>query len=123
MVYGWKNYTGEDDLFVDTFDFNLPTASEMTDIRPSTYVTCLCNLFWWVGMVTDIDAKQGDVNVNFMHPPHGPCKMFNWPQSGDACYVLMKNILCVISAPTTSTGRSYKIPDVDYQNALSGLQL
>ena len=71
-------------------------------------------------MVTDADAEQGDIKVDFMHP-HRPCKTPNWPQSGDTCYVPMNNILCVIFAPTTSTGRSYKIADVDYQNTLSAL--
>ena len=71
-------------------------------------------------MVTDVDAKQGNVKVDFMHP-HGPHKTFNWPQSGDTCYVPMKNILCMIYAPTASTGRSYKIADVDYQSTLSAL--
>ena len=33
----------------------------------------------------------------------------------------MKNILCVISAPTTSTGRSHKIADIGYQNTFSAL--
>ena len=93
--------SSEDDSFVDTFDFSLPTTLEITDIRPSTYITCLYNSFWWVGMVTDVHAKQGDVKVDFMHP-HGPRKTFNWSQSEETCYVPMKNIPCVISAPTTS---------------------
>ena len=33
--------TSEDDSFVDTFDFNLPTTLEITDIRPSTQ----CHMF------------------------------------------------------------------------------
>ena len=32
-------------------------------------------------MVTDVDAEQGDVKVDFRHP-HGPQKTFNWPQNG-----------------------------------------
>ena len=105
--------TSEDDSFVDTFDFNLHINLEIIDIRPSKYVTSLHNSFWWVEMVTDVDAEQGDVKVDFMHP-HGPRKTFNWLQSGDTCHVPMKNILCMISAPTTSTGRTYKIVDLDY---------
>ena len=44
--------TSEDDSFVDTFKFNLPTTLEITDISPSTSVTYLYDSFWWVGMVT-----------------------------------------------------------------------
>ena len=58
------------------------------------------------------------VKVDFMHP-HGPRKTFNWPESDDTCYVPTKNILCVISTPTTSTGRMYKITDEDYQKTVS----
>ena len=84
--------TSEDDSSEDTFDFNLPTTLEITDIRSSTYVTCLHNSLWWVGMVTDVDAEQTDIKADFMHP-HGPHKTFNWPQNGDTCYVSMKNIV------------------------------
>ena len=42
--------------------------------------------------------------VDFMHP-NGPRKMFNWLQSGGSSYAPMKNIICVISAPTTYTGK------------------
>ena len=73
-------------------------------------------------MVTDIDAVQGDVKVVFMHP-HGPRKLFNLEKSGDTYYIPVKNILCVILAPTMSTERSYKIADVGYQNALTPLQV
>ena len=69
-------------------------------------------------MVTNVDVKQGEVEIDFMHP-HESQKMFNWPRCGDTCYVLMKNILCLLSAPTRSTRGSYKIADADYKNTLS----
>ena len=47
-------------------------------------------------MVTDVDAQSGDAKVDFMHP-NGACKTFNWPQSGDTCYVQIKNVLYVIT--------------------------
>ena len=93
--------TSEDNSFVDTFDLNLLTTLKITYIRLATYVTCLYNSFCWVGKVADVDAKQGTVKVDFMHQ-HGPHKTFFWPKHGDT-YVTMKNILCVISTPTTST--------------------
>ena len=68
----------------------------------------------------DVDAKQGDLKVNLMHPHESP-NISNWPQSGDTCYILKANILCLISAHIPSTGRPYKTADVEYQNTLSPL--
>ena len=88
--------TSEDDFYVNTHDFDLPTMVELSNITPSTYVTCLYDLFWWVGIVSNVDIEQGDVKVDFMHP-HGPRKTFNWPESDDTCYVPTKNILCYLN--------------------------
>ena len=85
-----------------------------------TYVTCLYDSFWWVGLVTQVDVEQGDVKVQFMFP-HGPHKTFNWPETGDLCYVPIKNILCQISSHTT-TGRTYKITDQEYGKTISACQ-
>ena len=110
--------TSEDKSFVCTHDFNVPTIYDIENINASSYVTCIYNSFWWVGMVTSVDIEAGDVNIDFMHP-HGPRKTFNWPQHSDTCYVQVKNIIHKISAPTTSTGRTYKITDEDYQKTVS----
>ena len=70
-------------------------------------------------MVNYIDQQEGDVKIDFLHP-HGPRKTFNWPSAGgDSCYVPLKNILCLISTPNTSTGRSYKICDTDFNKTVS----
>ena len=46
--------------------------------------------------------------------PHGPRKTFNWQETEDSCYVPIKNILCQIYSPATTTGRAYKIIDEEY---------
>ena len=60
-----------------------------------------------------VDEEQGGVDVQFMHI-NGPWKTFSWPPGGDSCYVPIKNIVCDIQAPTTTTGRTYRICDEDY---------
>ena len=41
----------------------------MLIISPSAYVTCVCNSFWWVSMVSLVDITVGDaINIDFMHP-------------------------------------------------------
>ena len=110
--------TSEEESFIDIHNFNLPTIFNMSDFTPSTYVTCTCNSFWWVGIITMVDKEAGDVKIDFMHP-NGPRKTFNWPQHTDTCYVPIKNIIHKIAAPTTSTGRTYKIDEDDYQKTVS----
>ena len=53
-----------------------------------------------------------------MHP-HGPQKTFNWPQGGDSCYVPIKNIVCAIQTPITTTGRTYRICNEDYDKTVA----
>ena len=86
-----------------------------------TYVTCLYDSFCWVGLVTQVDVEQGDVKVQFKFP-HEPHKTFNGPETEDSCYVPIKNILCQISIPTTTTGRTYKITDEEYDKKISACQ-
>ena len=111
----------EDKSQAGTHDFNLPTTFQLCDIEPMTYVTCLYNSFWWVGLVTQVDVEQGDVKVQLMFP-HGPHKTFNWPEAEDSCYVPIKNIVCQISSPTKTIGQTYKITDEEYDKTISACQ-
>ena len=72
-------------------------------------------------MVTQVDVKKGDVKVQFMLP-NGPRKTFNWRESEGSCYVPVKNILCQISSPTTTTEWRYKIRDKEYDKTISACQ-
>ena len=104
--------TSEDNYFVGRHDFSIPTLYNISEISLSSYVTCVYDSFWWVGMVTDIDIAEGDVKIDFMHP-HGPRQTFRWPRQTDSCFVPIKNIIQKISAPCTCTGRTYKFDDND----------
>ena len=79
----------EDDSFVDIHDLKIPTRVDIGDIAPSSYISCVYNSLWWVGLVNKVDEEQGDVDVQFMHP-HGPRETFSWPQGGDSYYVPIK---------------------------------
>ena len=108
----------EDDSFVDTHDFKIPTRVDIVDIAPSSYFSCGYNSLWWVGLVNKVNEEHRDVDVQFMRP-HGPRKTFNWPQGGDSCYVPIKNIVCAIQAPTTTIGRTYRVCDEDYDKTVA----
>ena len=115
-----QKLSSENESLARTYDLNLLTTFQLFDIRPMTYVTCHYNSFWWVGLVTQVDVEQDGIKVQFMFP-HGPHKTFNWPEIEDSWYVQIKNILCQISS-TTTTGRTYKITDEEYDKAISACQ-
>ena len=66
--------SSEDETYVDTHNFDLPTILDIGNIRPMQYVTCIHDSAWWVGMVKSV--QQGKVTVKFMHPRGGPRKNF-----------------------------------------------
>ena len=86
-----------------------------------TYVTCRYNSFWWVGLATQVDVEQGDINVQFMFP-HRPPKTSNWPETENSFYVPIPNIFCQISFSTTATGQIHKITDEEYDKTISACQ-
>ena len=108
----------EDDSFVDIHHFKIPTQVDIGDIAPSSYISYMYNPLWWVGLVNKVDEGQGDVDVQFMHP-HEQQKTFNWPQGSASCYVPKKNIVCAIQARNTTTGRTYRICDEDYDKKVA----
>ena len=115
-------FTSKDENFADSFDFkNYTPIVNIDELKQATYVSCVYNTFWWVGMVSQVDENEGDVKIELLHP-HGPKKSFHWPTPSDACYVPLKNVLCNITLPTTSTGWTYNISDDDYQKILSAFE-
>jgi hypothetical protein len=85
---------------------------EAITIAPGCYIACLYDGLWWVGSIRSVSDENNDYEVMFMHP-HGPSKSFRWPQREDICLVDEDHILCQISAPGTTTGRSYVLSSED----------
>ena len=75
------------------------------------YVSCLYDNKWRVGIITNADKEEEDVQVKFMHPP-GPSRSFQWPHV-DIYWVPNDHILCKIDIPITSSGRFYSILEHD----------
>ena len=78
--------TNEDSKFLQ-FDFTKLTKS----------VFCI---------VTEVNVHKGDLKIEFLQR-HKPRKTLSWPSAADKCFVPASNILCVITAPTTTTGQMY----------------
>ena len=45
------------------------------DIPLMSYICCVYDSNWWMGLVVEIDFLKNDIRINFLHP-HGPYKYF-----------------------------------------------
>ena len=101
---------------------NFDSVPEEMNVNPTvgSFITCIYDSYWWVGLVDSVSKEHSDCEVNFLHP-HGPRKMFQWPTRVDKCFVPHSNILCSISAPkmSSSTARFYTISDNDFEKTIS----
>ena len=68
------------------------------------YVAAIYDQNWYVGVILDTDATNGDTFVNFMQP-HGPSTSFSWPKHEDKCWVPSEHVLCIIDSPNLANTR------------------
>lgn len=91
------------------FHNTLPT------IEPTihSFVACVYENKWWLGMVQCFNEVEGDYDIKFMHL-HGPSETCLWPQKEDQCPVPAAHLLCIVNPPETTSqlGCSYKIDSV-----------
>ena len=69
------------------------------EIQRQNYVCCLYDNEAWIGVVEDTSDEHGDYFIRFMYP-HGPSKLFHWPNKDDTCWIGKSDILCLIYAPS-----------------------
>jgi hypothetical protein len=91
------------------------TIKSKAKVKCHTYVACLYNLQWWIGLVEEISHEYEDIKINFFHP-HGPSPSFYWPTTKDICWIAAEDILCEISTPITATGRQYTLTHEDIES-------
>ena len=110
--------TSEDSEFLQfDFDKSLTEEIDIKKFKCFLYVRCIYDTFCWVGIVTEVIVHEDDLKIDFRHP-HTPRKTFSWPSVADKCFVPTSNILCIITAPTTTTGQVYWISDTDFEQTL-----
>ena len=57
--------TSEDSEFLQfDFDKSLSKEIDINNIKVFSYVSCIYNIFWWVGM-TEVNAHEGDLKTEF----------------------------------------------------------
>jgi len=48
--------------------FEEPVNVTIDDIKLMSYIACIYDGKWWVGLVEEFDKSSNDIFVNFMHP-------------------------------------------------------
>ena len=78
--------------------FEAPVKFSANDIKVilMSYIACVCDEKWWVGLVEEVHKDNNDIYVNFMHP-FGPSKTFFWPAREDKCHVAFSSICMILS--------------------------
>ena len=60
----------DDEAEAGTFKcFDTVKADQVSDVKIMEFIACQYDLFWWVGLVEEIDQEQEDIFVKSM-PPH-----------------------------------------------------
>ena len=109
-------WVSEDQVYAIEFDLirgmKSKPGNSSADPKLSDFVVCAHDEKHWIGIVDAIDEEHDDIKVKFMHPCY-PARSYNWPGRDDFCFVPNVNVLCIIGAPVTLTGRQYKLNDED----------
>ena len=71
-------------FFKRNFDFNKSLTEEIDtkNIKCFSYVSWICNTFWWVGIVTEVNIHEDDLKIEFLRP-YGPRETSSWPSFAD----------------------------------------
>ena len=88
--------SGEDDPNVIHGDHAVPNSQyDIEKVEVTSYIVCLYDQQWYVGLFQDLSIEHSDVNLKFMHPKR-PAKAFFWPDREDNCWAPVYHILAVI---------------------------
>jgi hypothetical protein len=73
------------------------------DISPgSTFLACVYDSKWWIGIVKDKSEEHSDFQVSFM-VPSGEAKQYTWPETEDTCWVDQADIITTVSCPVVTS--------------------
>ncbi|GBM71628.1 hypothetical protein AVEN_246210-1 [Araneus ventricosus] len=91
-----------------TFIASLGSKTIPLTLQNEQYVACTNEINWWFGKIMECYDEYNDYKIMFMHP-HGPSALYTWPKPLDVCWIPYEHIMKIVSAPSTTTGRTYKI--------------
>lgn len=82
-------------------DVSLPSMTNF-EYNIGQYVLCTYDNIPYIGLIEEISDEHLDYKINFMHKVAK--NKFSFSSSEDKCWVLMKNILNVLSTPKLNAG-------------------
>ena len=78
--------SGEDEPNVIHGDHVVPNSQyDIEKVEVTSYIVCLYDQQWYVGLFQDLSFEHTDVNLKLMHPKR-PAKAFFWPDREDNCW-------------------------------------
>ncbi len=110
--------TAEDEDIQVTFNITGEANNvelKLDQLKLNDYVACRYGGKWWIGLVEELNRLEQNVQMNFLHP-HGTSRSFLWPTRHEICWVFLTEIMCLIGAPGTATGRTYNISEAKLLN-------
>ena len=110
----YKRVLNDSSISGTHYFFESPVKFSASDIKKMSYIACVYDKKWWVGLVEEVD-KDNDIYVNFMYP-FGPLKTFFCPAREDKCHVALSSICMILSISTTTAGRSYSFVPKDLED-------
>ncbi|GBN69685.1 hypothetical protein AVEN_261247-1 [Araneus ventricosus] len=90
-----------------TFIVTLGSKTIPLTLQNEQYVACTYGINWRIRNIVECYDEYNNYNM-FMHP-HGPSASYMWPKTLDVCWIPYEHITKIVSAPSISTGRTYKI--------------
>jgi hypothetical protein len=97
--YASPNYTENRVISV------LKDTTELEDIR--VFVTCLYDIFWWLGCVLSVSEESNDMKISSLHP-HGPSVSYIYPAVPHILRLPQSVILAEVIS-NTATGCTYTL--------------
>ena len=81
-----------------------------------TYVACVYDNKWWIGIVKDKSEDYVDYFISFMKPS-GEVKQYCWSAEGDNYWIDKSDIICTLPAPniTSSSTSGFSFSKIDIE--------
>ena len=73
------------------------------------YLVCEYDKQWWLAFVLNVLPETEELRVRFLHPA-GPAPSFVFPKRNDDLVIARSHVIMTVN-PTTSTGRTYQLPN------------
>ena len=77
------------------------TENAIEILPGATFIACIYNNKWWLGLVKQVSEEYGDYSVSFIHLS-GEAKQYFWRDKEDSCWVEKTSIICNLQSPAIS---------------------